>query len=314
MSSDDPVMEKAFSDAVAYQALNSKALEKLLRENNLLSKDEEYIEYESWLEEKKKPETVKKSGRKSSVAMSKESTEEPPRKKKVKQPTPEKKKPTFEELANRAVWFRSKLQRGLIQRRTDPTEAELSSISNVFKDLENFSDSINSDLLKVSKIHKVLKAITRVETLKRPDDYKFHDRSIDLILKWEPYIAELKSEKSNGDLNDTPNSTFEVHDHSSSPKKENGDKKEILKEEGNGNETEKPLPKGEVKEESTDKSKETKEDSKQQINEESKEEVKEESNELAKEALNEQEEKKEGGEAIAETDGNESNKPVESGA
>lgn len=241
---EEPSLQTAYQLASEYEGL-----EQFLRDEGILKDNEQYTPYESWQDEKEKVTipNLKKSSRKSSSVNhdSEDDSDDTPRKKKSKQSSSsaaknfpsstsnskKAKEPTFEELSQKAVTFRSKLQRGLIQRTTPPTEDELTKINQDFKALEKFSDTINLDLLRLSKLHKVLKAITRVDSLQRPDDFKFHERSISLLLKWEDLITDLKNEKidknGHGARTDTPNSsTLAALD--GTPKKENDEEPENI--------------------------------------------------------------------------------------
>lgn len=100
------------------------------------------------------------------------------------------------EYETKCLQFRSKLQRGLIQRKTEPTEEELKTASDYLKQLEEFSSKITIDLLRISKLQKVLRAILKIPGLERPEDFKFHDRSSRLLVEWNDIITELRNEKA----------------------------------------------------------------------------------------------------------------------
>lgn len=114
---------------------------------------------------------------------------------------------TLEERRHQLWLCRIKLQRSLIQRNqpatpTDPkqfpppTADELSVARLILHRLSDFP--INLDLLKKTKIHKVLKCILRDEDLAFPDSFKLHEKCNELLKKWTPFIDQLKMEKQNG--------------------------------------------------------------------------------------------------------------------
>ncbi|KAH3678993.1 hypothetical protein WICMUC_001307 [Wickerhamomyces mucosus] len=123
--------------------------------------------------------------------------------KKARKKVSEKEDYIVEDRKQLAINFRAKLQRGLIQRKDKPTADELLGCSTILEDLEKFSEDghIDSEILKFSKIHKVLKAITKQPGLERSSDFKFHTRSIQLLLKWEDFIREIRKEKVEANTN-----------------------------------------------------------------------------------------------------------------
>ncbi|ABN66697.2 Vesicle coat complex AP-3 [Scheffersomyces stipitis CBS 6054] len=170
------------------------------------------------------PETRRKRGRNGTV---KQESAEPPSKRKrpstpvqkkesngkdlkVKAETP---KPISDEEKQHQLWLcRIKLQRSLIQRNQPttpkdttglkpPTADELSVARLILYRLIDFPISV--ELLRKTKIHKVLKCILRDESLAYPDSFKLHERCHELLTKWNSVIQDLKSEKSTKDYSNT---------------------------------------------------------------------------------------------------------------
>ncbi|CAN3373973.1 hypothetical protein DIURU_005766 [Diutina rugosa] len=99
---------------------------------------------------------------------------------------------------------RIKLQRTLIQRNQPttpkdtqglkpPSADELSMARFIMNRLQDFP--VTLDLLRQTKIHKVLKCIIKDADLEYPDSFKLHERSSALLEKWDPLIQELKKDK-----------------------------------------------------------------------------------------------------------------------
>lgn len=61
-------------------------------------------------------------------------------------------------------------------------------MSGYLQDLEAHDD-LEAEIIKKTKVHKVLKAIMKLETIPREDDYKFKQRSNDLLAKWSIALA-----------------------------------------------------------------------------------------------------------------------------
>lgn len=120
-------------------------------------------------------------------------------------------KPLTPEEKQHQLWLcRIKLQRSLIQRNQPttpkdtsgllpPTADELLVARLILYRLVEFPVSV--DLLKQTKIHKVLKCILKDEALAYPDSFKLHERCTELLGKWDSMIQSLKVEKANGSKN-----------------------------------------------------------------------------------------------------------------
>ncbi|CDK26714.1 unnamed protein product [Kuraishia capsulata CBS 1993] len=127
-----------------------------------------------------------------------------PRKKKTdsnkssKSSTPQPKRSyTDAEKETLAKSYRAKLQKGLVIRETQPSIEELQHCSSVLSHLEEFQATIgvSLELLKTSKLHKVLKAIIKIPKLERPEDFQFHKRCEKLLSDWTDLISAIKNEK-----------------------------------------------------------------------------------------------------------------------
>lgn len=114
-------------------------------------------------------------------------------------------KPVSEKDRQHQLWLcRIKLQRSLIQRNQPimpkdpsqfppPTVDELLVARIILHRLADFP--LNVDLLRETKIHKVLKCILKDEDLEYPDSFRLHEKCRELLDKWKDLIAGLKQEK-----------------------------------------------------------------------------------------------------------------------
>lgn len=103
------------------------------------------------------------------------------------------------------LWLcRIKLQRSLIQRNQPvtpkdpklfpaPTVDELLVARIILNRLADFPVSV--ELLKETKIHKVLRCILKYEDLEYPDSFRLHEKCEELLDKWLDLIESLKQEK-----------------------------------------------------------------------------------------------------------------------
>lgn len=57
-----------------------------------------------------------------------------------------------------------------------------------FKALEGFKD-LEADIIRSTKIHKVLKAIIKLATIPKDEEYRFKERSIEILDVWQKAIA-----------------------------------------------------------------------------------------------------------------------------
>lgn len=177
-----------------------------------------------------------------------------------------------DEIEALCVIYRSSLQRALIQRDTDPSLDEYINASVKLEDVEKIEAEGRMCLkfLKSSKIHKVLKAMLRLE-YKQPqekndrnfniDNLKFKQRAEALLIKWEPLIQEIIGEKKkhqdmvpvyevlnkNGTLRDPHKPTRKASSTKSSKAKKAADegsesnKNEKAKPDSNGDKFVKPI-------------------------------------------------------------------------
>ncbi|KAM0338933.1 hypothetical protein ACHAPU_011129 [Fusarium lateritium] len=86
------------------------------------------------------------------------------------------------------LYLRHKLQRGLLTRDQQPQEPEMEQMSEYVTMLENLKD-LEVSIIRATKINKVLKAILKLESIPREDEFNFKDRSQTLLDKWNKLLA-----------------------------------------------------------------------------------------------------------------------------
>lgn len=114
-------------------------------------------------------------------------------------------KPMTDHDRQHQLWLcRIKLQRSLIQRNQSvtpkdpksfppPTIDELLVARIILHRLADFP--VNVELLRQTKIHKVIKCILRDEDLEYPNSFRLHEKCEELLEKWKNMIEGLKVEK-----------------------------------------------------------------------------------------------------------------------
>lgn len=86
------------------------------------------------------------------------------------------------------MFLRHKLQKGLLTREQEPKEEEMKLMSDHLARLEGFPD-LEVSIIRATKINKVLKAILKLESIPKEDDFQFKPRSQVLLDKWNKLLA-----------------------------------------------------------------------------------------------------------------------------
>ncbi|KAL8752767.1 MAG: hypothetical protein Q9184_005634 [Pyrenodesmia sp. 2 TL-2023] len=87
------------------------------------------------------------------------------------------------------LYFRHKLQRGFLARVGPPEEDELHSLSVYLGELEAHPD-LEGDIVQATKVNKVLEGIIKLASIPQDNDYRFKDRSLKLLAKWNEILAK----------------------------------------------------------------------------------------------------------------------------
>jgi hypothetical protein len=90
--------------------------------------------------------------------------------------------------AKEVLFLRHKIQKGLLTRDQAPKEDEMKTVSDYLTKLEGFPD-LEVGVIRETKINKVLKAILKIATIPREDEFKFKPRSQTLLEKWNKLLA-----------------------------------------------------------------------------------------------------------------------------
>ncbi|RMZ92696.1 hypothetical protein DV736_g25, partial [Chaetothyriales sp. CBS 134916] len=152
---------------------------------------------------KEKPSKAKTDKRKSKAAATAEDEDMPDA------PEAEPEAPVDPEEARKArerevLFLRHKLQKGFLSRDQAPQEDDMPHMSNFIKKLENYQD-LEASIIRATKINKVLKALLKLNTIPKDEEFNFRKRSVELLSKWkilgaEPHDADVADKESK----DTP--------------------------------------------------------------------------------------------------------------
>ncbi|CAO2656959.1 Nn.00g057620.m01.CDS01 [Neocucurbitaria sp. VM-36] len=101
------------------------------------------------------------------------------------------------------LYLRHRLQKGFLSRDQAPKDEDMEDMSEYVKQLEQHHD-LEAEVIKKTKVHKVLKAIIKLDSIPKEDEYNFKKRSNDLLSKWggalaaenEPAISTTATEPS----------------------------------------------------------------------------------------------------------------------
>lgn len=84
--------------------------------------------------------------------------------------------------------MRHKLQKGFLSRDQAPQESEMATMSNFITKLENYGD-LEVSIIRSTKINKVLKALIKLNTIPKDEEFNFKSRSVDLLGRWNKALG-----------------------------------------------------------------------------------------------------------------------------
>ncbi len=84
--------------------------------------------------------------------------------------------------------MRHKLQKGLLTRDQEPKAEEMKLMSDYVAKLEGFPD-LEVSIIRATKINKVLKAILKLASIPKEEEFQFKPRSQTLLDKWNKLLA-----------------------------------------------------------------------------------------------------------------------------
>jgi hypothetical protein len=125
-----------------------------------------------------KPKKEPKSKKKSSEEAEPAAPEEPPL-------TEEER---LQKREKQVLYLRHRLQKGFLSRDQAPKDEDMTSMSEYLNQLEAHGD-LEAEVIKKTKVHKVLRAIIKLEKIPMEDKFSFKKRSNDLLNKWSGALA-----------------------------------------------------------------------------------------------------------------------------
>lgn len=112
------------------------------------------------------------------------------------------------------LFLRHKLQKGLLTKDQQPKEEDMKMMSEYITKLEGYAD-LEVSIIRVTKINKVLKGLLKLESIPKEEEFKFKERSAELLGKWNKILEK-----------DTPNqATPQANGTAAKEEEINGDSK-----------------------------------------------------------------------------------------
>jgi len=96
------------------------------------------------------------------------------------------------------LYLRHRLQKGFLSRDQAPKDEDMTNMSEYLKQLEAHDD-LEGEVIKKTKVHKVLKAIMKLDSIPKEEDFEFKKRCGELLGKWSNALAnEAEPTGTNG--------------------------------------------------------------------------------------------------------------------
>jgi hypothetical protein len=86
------------------------------------------------------------------------------------------------------LYLRHRLQKGFLARDQAPKEEEMANMNDYLKQLED-TKNLEAETIRKTKVHKVLKAIVKLESIPKEEEYNFKSRSQALLQQWSTALA-----------------------------------------------------------------------------------------------------------------------------
>jgi predicted unusual protein kinase regulating ubiquinone biosynthesis (AarF/ABC1/UbiB family) len=137
------------------------------------------------------------------------------------------------------------LQKGFVSRDQAPKDEDMADMADYMRQLEAHDD-LEAEVIKKTKVHKVLRAIIKLDNIPKEEEFNFKQRSTELLNKW---AGALAADSDAGEKTTPATNGVKADDEKSESAKAEtpaAEKKEEAKEETTG----------ESKEESTEKNEE----------------------------------------------------------
>lgn len=107
------------------------------------------------------------------------------------------------------LFLRHKLQKGLLTRDQSPKEEEMKQMSEFVTKLEGYAD-LEVSIIRATKINKVLKAMLKLPSIPRENEFNFKPRSQTLLDKWNKLLASEQGTPAAPTTNGVEHKTDEV--------------------------------------------------------------------------------------------------------
>ncbi|KAJ4343219.1 hypothetical protein N0V87_000441 [Didymella glomerata] len=93
------------------------------------------------------------------------------------------------------LYLRHRLQKGFLSRDQAPKDEDMTNMADYLKQLEQHED-LEADIIKKTKVHKVLKAIIKLDNIPKEEVHNFKSRSTELLNKWNGALASADGESA----------------------------------------------------------------------------------------------------------------------
>jgi len=87
------------------------------------------------------------------------------------------------------MYLRHKLQKGLISRSGPPQAEDMDTMAEHLESLEQYQD-LEPDIIRESKVNKLLKVILKLTSIPRDEEFKFKERCTKLLAGWTQILNE----------------------------------------------------------------------------------------------------------------------------
>ena len=94
-----------------------------------------------------------------------------------------------QQLEKAILYLRHRLQKGFLSRDQAPQESEMAAMADLFTQLEAY-ENLEPFIIRKTKIHKVLKAIVKLASVPKDDEYNFKKRSSAMLEVWNKRMED----------------------------------------------------------------------------------------------------------------------------
>ncbi|ETN42900.1 uncharacterized protein HMPREF1541_02058 [Cyphellophora europaea CBS 101466] len=110
------------------------------------------------------------------------------------------------------LFLRHRLQKGFLTRDQAPQEDDMPQMSQYIKKLEDYED-LEVSIIRTTKINKVLKALIKLNTIPKDEEFAFRKRSVDLLSKWTKILGAEPQESEDKETAKSTPATNGVHEN-----------------------------------------------------------------------------------------------------